>query len=709
MNVLQLLPRLNVGGVEKGTVEVAKYLTLKGHKAIVVSEGGPLEKNLAAIGARHYRLPVGRKNPFIMIYCYFRLKHLMRKENIDIVHGRSRVPALTGYFASRADHRTFITTAHGQYKKHLISRVMGWGKTVIAANNTMARHMKENFNVPYHKIEIIPRGVDLDRFYFRAPEKRENKFRIGMICRFTPLKGHLDFLKAASYVLRRIPNLEIVLMGDRGTAKEEYLARIDLNIRRMMLEKVVVFKDSGEDVPEVMRSLDVVVSANRQQEAFGRTVIEAQSSGVPVVATRIGGVVENIEEEETGLLCEPADPPDMSEKILRYYRDRDLYRRVAYNARRYVEEKYSLEKTMAMTLETYRKTLTRKKILIFKISALGDIILSIPSLRAVRRKFANATIKVLTDVRFRDVLDNCPYIDEVVSCDLGGRDRRAGLLKLAHRLRSEDFDISIDLQNNRKSHLLAFLSAIYERYGYDNHKWSCLINRKISLPAVDMDPVDHQGVVLGLLGITNIDKELQLWTTDKSDDRVEKILRSNWLKPGQKLVAFSVSASEKWRTKNWPLSNMADLADMLAREKGIRVVLAGAESDRRRASELIRMTGAKPIDLTGKTDMIEMVSVIKRCDALVTGDSAPMHVAAACGTPFVALFGPTSPERHLPPDGPDKRVIRKRLRCSPCYSSSCLRKARCMRSISPGEVFDALLEIIDDPTVSGSQLKRSVI
>jgi lipopolysaccharide heptosyltransferase II len=528
-----------------------------------------------------------------------------------------------------------------------------------------------------------------------------------MICRFTPLKGHLDFLKAASYVLRRIPNLEIVLMGDRGSAREEYLSRIDLNIRRLMLEKVVIFKDSDEDVPEVMRSLDVVVSANRQQEAFGRTVIEAQASGVPVVATRIGGVVENIEEEETGLLCEPSDPVDMSEKILRYYRDRELYRKVARNARRYVEENYSLEKTMAMTLEAYRKTLSRKKILILKISALGDIILSVPSLRAVRRKFPNATIKVLTDVRFRDVLDNCPYVDEVISCDLRGRDRRAGLLRLAHRLRSEDFDISIDLQNNRKSHLLAFLSAIYERYGYNNHKWSCLINRKISLPSASMDPVDHQGVVLGLLGITSIDKELRLWTTDKSDDRVEKLLEASWLKPGQKLVAFSISASEKWRTKNWPLKYLADLADMLAKEKGIRVVLTGAESDRQVAAELTGMTGAKPIDLTGRTDIVEMVSVIKRCDALVTGDSAPMHVAAACGTPFVALFGPTSPERHLPPDGPERRVIRKKLRCSPCYSSTCLRKARCMRSISSEEVFDALMDIIDGPAVSGARLERS--
>ena len=165
MNVLQLVPKLNIGGVEKGTVEIARALVLNGHKAVVVSGGGPFEKKLAASGARHYTLPVGKKNPFAMVYCYFRIRRIIRKENIDIIHGRSRVPALIGYLAARRERRTFITTAHGQYKRHLISRVMGWGKVVIVASEAMARHMHENFGVVRDKIIIIPRGVNLDRFF----------------------------------------------------------------------------------------------------------------------------------------------------------------------------------------------------------------------------------------------------------------------------------------------------------------------------------------------------------------------------------------------------------------------------------------------------------------------------------------------------------------------------------------------------------------
>lgn len=696
MNILQLVPKLNVGGVEKGTVEVARYLTLNGHKAVVVSSGGVLEKNLAAIGARHYQLPVGQKNPLVMVWCYFKLRYIIKKENIDIVHARSRIPAVTGYFAAKSTHRVFLTTAHGQYKKHLISRVMGWGKLVIVANETMARYMKDNFDVPLRKAVIIPRGVDLEKFSFTSPKERKSKtFRVGMVSRFTPLKGHLDFLKAMSYVSRKIPNAQIILMGDKSLAKEEYIKKIELTIRRLMLGSIVKFISSDEDVAQVMKGLDVLVSANTEQEAFGRSVIEAQASGVPVVATSIGGVVENVISGKTGLLCEPMNPAGMAEKIMAYAEDPELMETVAKGARCHVEERYSVGKTMELTVKTYSRALSSKNILIFKISSLGDIILSVPSLRAIRKRYQSANIKVLVDVKFREVLERCPYIDEVIVCDFGGRDKGLGFLKLARRLRSEDFDISIDFQNNHKSHLLGFLGAIPERYGYHNGKWSLLLNRKIALPEKPMGPVDHQCCVLGLLGITDVDKHLELWPSAESEEWADKFISSNWFKKDQKLVAISLSASRKWETKNWGVPQLAELADMLAREKSMRVVLLGVEADKSDVAAFLKKSGAKPIDAVGKTDVARLISLIKRCDALVTGDSAPMHIAAAANTPFVAIFGPTDPQRHLSP-ADRKKVMQKKVKCAPCYKPTCRKKMKCMTSIKPGEVFGAVLEVIGD-------------
>ena len=139
MNILQILPSLDVGGVETGTVDLAKYLVLRGHKAITVSSGGRLVRELDAIGARHYNLPVGKKSLFSMIMMIKALREIIRKEDIEIVHARSRVPALIAYFACKLSNKAFITTAHGYYKKHLMSEAMGWGKYVIVASNIMAK------------------------------------------------------------------------------------------------------------------------------------------------------------------------------------------------------------------------------------------------------------------------------------------------------------------------------------------------------------------------------------------------------------------------------------------------------------------------------------------------------------------------------------------------------------------------------------------
>ncbi|HPN73036.1 MAG TPA: glycosyltransferase family 9 protein, partial [Candidatus Omnitrophota bacterium] len=310
------------------------------------------------------------------------------------------------------------------------------------------------------------------------------------------------------------------------------------------------------------------------------------------------------------------------------------------------------------------------------------------------------------DVRFAGVLKDCPYLDEIITCDFNCRHSGKAYLKFVERLRAEDIDISIDLQNSRKSHITAFLAGVPERYGYNNGKLSFLLNRKINPPKGKMSPVEHQAQVLALAGITRVDPRLELWTKEEDDEWVENFLRSGWLKIGQKLVAISVSASKKWETKNWSVSRMAELADMLAAEKGIRTVVIGLEEDREKADELFKKTSAKPLDAVGKTDLGRLISLIKRCDALLTGDSAPMHIAAAVGTPFTALFGPTDPVRHVPLYE-RKKIIRKEMRCSPCYRSSCGRNMKCMASVKTCEVFDALTELIykNDPVPGGENLE----
>ena len=164
MNTLQILPQLNLGGVETAVFDSVKYLVRMGHKTVVVSAGGELLRDLEALGVVHYQLPVHKKSLFTIIKMISRVAEIIKEEKIELVHAHSRVPAWIAYFATRRTKVVFITTCHGYYKRHPFSQVMGWSKRVIAISNVIARHMVDDFAVPYERIRLIPSSVDLEKF-----------------------------------------------------------------------------------------------------------------------------------------------------------------------------------------------------------------------------------------------------------------------------------------------------------------------------------------------------------------------------------------------------------------------------------------------------------------------------------------------------------------------------------------------------------------
>lgn len=693
MNILQILPSLDVGGVETGTIDLARYLVRSGHKAIVISGGGRLVRELDKIGARHYTLPVGKKSIFSVIKMVGSVSDIIRNEDIDIVHVRSRVPALIACIACRITNRVFLTTAHGYYKKHSLSKVMGWGRLVIVPSNIIAKHMISDFGVPYDRIRFIPRGVDLSRFKFRDPGTYQKRgFTVGMVSRITPLKGHSFFIKAVSLLRKNIPNLRVVIVG--GAAKDKYFSDLQMLIRRFGLAKTVEFLGAREDVPSIMHELDCLVSATITPEAFGRAIVEAQASGVAVVSTRVGGVVDIIEDEKNGLFCNAQDPKDMADKILRLYRDEDLRAKLAADGRRRVEENFSLAIMMAKTLSVYEEVLKAVNILVIKMSAVGDVILSVPSLKAIRSKFKDADIKVLVGLQARDVLDGCPYINGKIVCDFTGKDKGlSGLWRLGANLRKRSFDIVIDLQNNRRSHILSFLSLAPLRYGYNNGKFSFLLNNGIKDDAPYLDPVEHQFRVLKSAGIKPVDKYLELWPSSSDAERIDALFQENWIKPSQGLIGINVKASSRWTSKNWPPKRIVELCDRLAKEFNMRAVLTGTKEDALFIEKIRSLTASKPVVAAGKTTVMELANLIKRCKVYITPDSAPMHIASAFGTPFIALFGPTDPARHMVPSK-NHVIIKKNLKCSPCYNSNCSKGFKCMSSIEVEEVVAAIKNIL---------------
>ncbi len=696
MNVLQILPELHVGGVETGTLDLARALVERGHKAVVVSAGGELVKDLAACGAIHYELPVHKKSIFSIIKLIGQLSDIIRKEEIDIVHARSRVPAWIGYFASRKTRRVFVTTCHGYYKRHIFSHVMGWGKRVIVLSNAIGRHMIDDFGVPHERIRLVPRSVDLDKFKFLSPEKkRKEEFNIGIIGRLTPIKGHLYFIKAMARVARVVPRLKIWIVGDAPASKEKYKEQVQVLVRRLGLWHCTEFLGTQRDVPQILAHLDLLVLATTTQEAFGRVIIEAQAAGVPVVATEVGGVVDIIEHEKNGLLVPAGDPKCIAEAAVRIFKDKELARQLSHNAYKKVKEKYNIELMVENTLAVYKEALHNFKILIIKFSSLGDVILSTAAIRAIRDKFAPANYKIifLVGEESKEALLRCPYIDELLVCDFKNKDKGPfGLLRLARLLRKQNFDLVVDLQNNRRSHILCALTLTLDRYGYDNKKFGFLLNHRLKDERPAMDPLSHQFRILKMLGIELKEPFLGLWPTAEDEKYIEEMLSAQWLSSHQAIVGINISASSRWPSKNWPLTSIARLCEELSQRR-VRVVLTGTDKDLPSANLLSAMLkNIKPINACGKTTVNQLASLIKKCVVYISPDSASLHIAASMQVPFIALFGPTDHRRHLVPGG-KYMVLRKEVGCNPCYKSKC-KRPKCMELIKPEEVLEAIDKLL---------------
>jgi heptosyltransferase-2 len=293
-------------------------------------------------------------------------------------------------------------------------------------------------------------------------------------------------------------------------------------------------------------------------------------------------------------------------------------------------------------------------------------------------------------------LQFCPFIDEVIIYD--SKDEHKNwwdLVRLSRKLRNYKFDYVIDFQNNKVSHLLGLLSHPRKSFGYRNNKLGFLVSHPVKDSREDIGPIEHQFQILSMLGIPcSPDIRLGIWPTEDDKKYIEYLLEGEWLANNYHIVGINISASPKWQTKNWPLEYIAKVCDILAPEN-IRVVITGVEQDRPKARQLLGMTKTKPANMVGKTDILQLAALIKRCKVFVTPDSAPMHIAAAVGTPVIALFGPTNPARHLP-TARHLKVFKRDMECSPCYSPKCkITTHACMKDISPEEVVAAIKEMME--------------
>jgi len=707
MKVLQIVPQMEVGGVETGTLDVAQALVQRGHQALVISHGGALVPRLEQLGARHWLLSVHRKSPLAAWAMVRAVSRIILDERVDVIHARSRVPALIGYLAWRRAARAlaltegrdrlpvFVTTCHGFYRPHWFSFPATWGRAVIAVSDAMARHLLDRFGVTPEQLRMIPRGVDLTRYPFRdiAQDPPRPLWTIGIIGRLTPIKGHAPLLKAMAAVVKLVPKVLLLVVGDAPPEKAAYEQELRRLVEQLGLEKVVSFVGRRDDIPSLLAATDLLVMPSTYHEGFGRVVIEAGAAGVPVIATRVGGVVDVLEDHRTGLVVPPNDPAALSHAIVRLLKDRPFAAGLARAFRATIEQEFSLERMIDRTLAVYDEAARVLRIVVLKFGAVGDVVLITPSLRALRARFPKAHLTVVVGRESRELLQRCPYLDGLVVFDRARDGTPWGLWRLGEQLRRAQADLVVDFQNNRLSHWLGVLSGAPLRYGYGGRRWSGLLTHRAVEPAAPTPPVEHQFRVLDMLGIRGADPSLALWPSEEDARAAQRLLEQHWVPDGIPLVGIHLGGSERWHSKRWPPEYAAQLIDRLASQRRIRAVLTGSPRDLALAQQIARMTKAKPVLAVGRTSLMELAALIGRCRCFVVADTAPLHIAAALGVPTVALFGSTDPARHAPPSS-TLRVLRQPLPCAPCYRPACYRVGRghmeCMRALTVDRVYEAV-------------------
>lgn len=367
--VLQVLPALASGGVERGTIEIAEALRDAGLRPIVASAGGALVAELARLGVRHVTLPLATKSPLGIWRNAASLTALARAEGVRIIHARSRAPAWSALLAARRSGAAFVTTYHGAYNealpgKRLYNSVMARGDRVIAISGFISALVQARHGVAEDRIRLIPRGVDVRRFdpaQNSAEAIAAQRAAWGaapgdavllLPARLTRWKGQAVLVQA----LARLPKTVRVVLA--GGGRDGFRRELQALAARLGVAGRLRILGHVDALALALAAADVVVHASTDAEAFGRTVIEAQAMARPVVAADLGGPRETVAHGETGWRVTPGDPAALAARLAQVLAMPPASRQaVGDAAREAVLRHYSTAAMQAATLAVYRELL----------------------------------------------------------------------------------------------------------------------------------------------------------------------------------------------------------------------------------------------------------------------------------------------------------------------------------------------------------------
>lgn len=369
---MQVIPALGAGGAEQGCIDIAAAIIKAQGKAIVVSHGGYRVNEIERMGGIHIDLPVHSKNPIVMWKNIGRLKRLIKKYKVDVVHARSRAPAWSAWRACSSTNARFLTTCHAPYNisgeaKRLYNGSIAHGEIVIAISDYVAEYLKDNYTIDKSRIRTIHRGIPMERFHpasvtpermielssvWRIPDGANVIMLPGRITRW---KGHHILIDAIAK-LKRDDIFCVMIGSDQG--RTEYREELEQSISDKGLGEKMRIVDQCTDMPAAYMLSTVVVSASTDPEGFGRIPVEAQAMGRPVIASDHGGARETVLRNKTGWLIPPSDPDALAAAIEEALALDDTQRAIlATRSMAHVNEHFTKEIMAEKTLDVYAELL----------------------------------------------------------------------------------------------------------------------------------------------------------------------------------------------------------------------------------------------------------------------------------------------------------------------------------------------------------------
>ena len=322
------------------------------------------------------------------------------------------------------------------------------------------------------------------------------------------------------------------------------------------------------------------------------------------------------------------------------------------------------------------------------------MVLLTPALRALKTAYPQSHLSLLIRPLVADLMATHPYVDEVMVDNKGrGLNRLPSFWKSVSEIRRSDFDLAVVLHPaSFRNALIPFLAGIPERIGSNVSGRGILLTKTCS-DRRDLHEVHRYLCVLELIDIHESNIGMEFWHTNADRQAARRILATHGIAPKEYLIGVNLGTT--WRTKRWSLKNFADVITQVQKRFDARILLTGSAAEIPLGEALVQITTVETINLIGKTTLMQLGALIESCALYLTCDSGPMHIAAAVGTPTIALFGPTSPTRHGP-YGENHEIIEKPVECRPCYKRKCIRRDLphlCMTEIDPNEVVARILKV----------------